>query len=225
MAILEEETFKKFGYYASDLTQKSNKKIVVVCDNCDKVREIINYNYRDLCRSCSMKGKKGYMSGKHHSEEVKKKISKALKKRFKSEKNNFFGKHHTKEAKEKISKFNKGKFAGENSPHWKGGISFEPYCHKFNDEFKQYVRVKFGNVCFLCNKTEEENGQRLSVHHVNYDKTCGCAETEEAKKEDNKSCQFVPLCRSCNSKVNTNRDLWERRIKNEMKNKLNGWFI
>ena len=114
---------------------------------------------------------------------------------------------------------------GENAPNWKNGTSFEPYCHKFNEEFKQYIRAKFGNVCFLCDKTEEENGQKLSVHHVNYDKYCGCAETEEDKKADDKSCQFVPLCRSCNSKVNGNRELWERRIKNEMRNKLNGWFI
>lgn len=132
-------------------------------------------------------------------------------------------------------KQNRGKFCskkcmkkylqGENSPAWKGGISFEPYCQKFNEQFKQYIRAKFGNICFLCDRTEEDNGQRLSVHHVNYDKACGCAETEEDKKVDDETCQFVPLCRSCSSKVNGNRDLWERRIKTKMKNKLNGWFI
>lgn len=114
---------------------------------------------------------------------------------------------------------------GENNASWKGGISFEPYCEKFNDEFKEYVRTKFGRVCFLCGKTEEENGRKLDVHHVNYNKACGCAETEEDRKTDDELCQFVPLCRSCNSKVNGNRDLWERRIKNEMRNKLNGWYI
>ena len=114
---------------------------------------------------------------------------------------------------------------GINNPSWKGGISFEPYCHKFNEEFKQYIRTKFGNVCFLCGKTEEENGRKLSVHHVNYDKNCGCAETEKNRKVDDEKCQFVPLCISCNSRVNKNRSLWELRIKNMMKNKLNGWYI
>lgn len=117
--------------------------------------------------------------------------------------------------------FNRGK----NSPAWKGGISFEPYCSKFNEEFKKYIRAKFDNVCFLCGKTEEENGRKLDVHHVNYDKNCGCAETKEDKKAEDESCQFVPLCRSCNSKVNKNRALWELRIKNKMKNKLYGWYI
>lgn len=106
---------------------------------------------------------------------------------------------------------------GEANPAWKGGISFEPYCTKFNFAFKEYIRDKFGRVCFLCSKTEEENGERLSVHHVNYDKECMC--------NDNLTCQFVPLCRSCNSKINGNRKEWEAKIKAMMRNKLNGWYI
>lgn len=114
---------------------------------------------------------------------------------------------------------------GEKSPGWKGGISFGKYCPKFNEEFKEYIRAKFDNVCFLCGKTEEDNGQKLSVHHVNYDKACGCAETEEDRKVDDNACQFVPLCRSCNSRVNKDRDKWELYFKNKLKNKLNGWYI
>jgi len=107
--------------------------------------------------------------------------------------------------------------AGENNQNWKGGLSFEPYCFKFNREFKEYIRNKFGRICFLCKKTEEENGRRLSVHHVNYNKNCGC--------DDDNTCQFVPLCTGCNNKVNSNRNMWETKIKAKMRNKLNGWFI
>jgi hypothetical protein len=114
---------------------------------------------------------------------------------------------------------------GENHHNWKGGVSFEPYCLKFNKKFKNYIRAKFGNVCYLCGKTVEENGEKLSIHHVNYNKACGCANTEEDRKTDNNECQFVPLCRSCNSKMNKDRDKWEKHIKNKMKNKLNGWYI
>jgi len=107
--------------------------------------------------------------------------------------------------------------SGKNNPQWRGGISFKPYCPKFNNEFKEYIRDKFGRICFLCDKNEEENEQKLSVHHVNYNKNCGC--------DDDETCQFVPLCRSCNSKVNKNREEWEAKIKAMMKNKLNGWYI
>jgi len=106
---------------------------------------------------------------------------------------------------------------GKNNPTWKGGVSFKPYCHKFNSAFKEYIRDKFGRVCFLCSKTEGVNGQRLSVHHVNYNKDCGC--------DDDLTCQFVPLCVGCNTKVNNNREMWEAKIKQKMQNKLNGWYI
>lgn len=106
---------------------------------------------------------------------------------------------------------------GENNSQWQGGLSFEPYCSKFNFAFKEYIRDKFGRVCFLCPTTEAENGRRLSVHHVNYNKDCGC--------DNDETCQFVPLCISCNSKVNINREIWEKRIKNKMRNLLKGWYI
>lgn len=201
MVILEEETFKKFGYYPRDLTPKSHKKILVACDACGKIRVVRKDGYSALCKNCVKKSK-------YLSEETRRKISEANKLR-------------SEETLRKIGEANKG----EKNGNWKGGISFEPYCPRFNNEFKEYIRNKFGRSCFLCDKTEEENGKKLSVHHVNYDKNCGCAETEEDKKADDKTCQFVPLCNSCNSRVNTNRKLWERRIKNEMKNKLNGWYI
>jgi len=39
------------------------------------------------------------------------------------------------ETKLKLSKANRGK----NNPAWKGGVSFEPYCIQFNNEFKERV--------------------------------------------------------------------------------------
>lgn len=92
---------------------------------------------------------------------------------------------------------------GENSPAWKGGVSFEPYCPKFNEAFKESIREKFDRVCFLCPTTEEENGRKLDVHHVNYDKSCLC---------DDAKCEFVPLCVSCHIKTNYNRGYWENLI-------------
>jgi uncharacterized protein (DUF983 family) len=93
--------------------------------------------------------------------------------------------------------------SGENNHGWQGGISFEPYCPKFNEAFRESIREKFGRICFLCPTTEEENGTKLSVHHVNYDKNCLCNDSD---------CEFVPLCMPCHLKTNFNREYWEEMI-------------
>jgi len=264
--ILEEETFKKFGYYPQDLTPRSSRKILAICDDCGKIRETTKHDYGIRCRSCANKVNKveknqsicrecgiafetypsdikrghGIFCSRKCSDKWK--IGKSCHKNLKSGKS-----HHrwkggrTEQICQQCGKVfkiylsctkrNRGKFCsrkckgiwqsenthGKNSPHWQGGISFEPYCQKFNNEFKEYIRNKFDRVCFLCQKTERENGRKLSVHHVNYNKGCGC--------DNDGTCQFVPLCISCNSKVNKNRSEWETKIKAKMRNKLNGWYI
>ena len=272
MVILEEETFKKFGYYSWEWKPKSVKTIIVACDKCGKIRAIRKGSYYGLCRSCAAKGK----SSSVKTSRIRKTCLTCGKpimvclsqiKRGKGKycslqcagiawaKNNT-GENNSNwkggEIKRKCEicgkefivarsriKDNTGKYcsykcagvattkyrSGKNSSSWKNGVSFEPYCYKFNESFKQYIRSKFNNVCFLCGKDEEENGKYLSAHHVNYNKNCGCAETEESRKIDNALCQFVPLCTSCNSKVNSNRDKWEKYFKDKLRNKLNGWYI
>ena len=137
--------------------------------------------YRTLCRSCSHKGKT-------ITDEAKRKIGEGNK-----------GKTHTDESKRKMRDAHKG----DKSHFWKGGISFEPYCIKFNAAYKRMIRERFNNVCFLCGKWEKDNGRALDVHHVNYNKDCGC---------DGSMCICVPLCRSCHTKTNSNREYWERKI-------------
>lgn len=38
--ILEEETYKQFGYYPKDLSEKSGRRVVAKCDDCGKLRNI-----------------------------------------------------------------------------------------------------------------------------------------------------------------------------------------
>jgi len=85
---------------------------------------------------------------------------------------------------------------GDDALNWKGGISFVPYCHKFNDDLKEKIRERDGRICQLCTMTEEENGQKLSVHHVHYDK-------------ENCAPDLISLCRGCNATVNSDRDYYE----------------
>lgn len=87
--------------------------------------------------------------------------------------------------------------SGPNSPSWRGGISFEPYCPKFNTSLKEDVRTKFGRRCFLSGT--EENGRRLSVHHCDYLKSQGCR---------GQRWSLLPLDHGWHMKTNFNRWYW-----------------
>jgi len=95
----------------------------------------------------------------------------------------------------------RAKQARENNPNWKGGVSFEPYCPKFSKRFKERVRLFFGNICVECGT--KQNGIKLSVHHVNFNKKSCC---------DNSVPLFVPLCHDCHAKTNYKRDYWEKHF-------------
>jgi hypothetical protein len=104
------------------------------------------------------------------------------------------GRKHTPEAIENMRNAHKTKeyfekMGGPNNPNWQGGISYGAYCYKFNEKFKEKIRWQYNRNCFLCSMDEEENGRRLSVHHVNHNKDCLC----------NGSCEFVPLCNKCHA--------------------------
>jgi hypothetical protein len=112
MVILEEETYKKFGYYPSELKPKSRKRILVKCDICKSTREIRKDAYHSLCISCARKGKRHSTQsrlkmslsqiGHCHSEETKQKIREAQK-----------GRHHSERAKQKIREARKGTHPSE----------------------------------------------------------------------------------------------------------------
>lgn len=88
------------------------------------------------------------------------------------------------------------RFSGMNSPHWLGGISREPYAWTFNEELKEAIRRRDGYHCQRCNKTQIENGRKLDVHHIDYNKRNSDPEN------------LTALCRGCNGRVNTNRPYW-----------------
>lgn len=121
------------------------------------------------------------------------------------------GKKYSQEHCQNISKSLKGKYCGVNSSAWKGGVSYEPYCVLFNNEFKERVRENYGRKCVECGK--EENGKKLSVHHVNFDKSSCCSDVKPL---------FVALCASCHAKTNYNREYWEERYTKLINEKYNG---
>jgi len=94
------------------------------------------------------------------------------------------GKPLSKETREKLSVCHRG----EKSHTWKGGISFLPYCPKFDRHRKRAVRDFFG-VCICCG--EKDYKWALSVHHIDHNKDQGC---------NGIPFNLVPLCASCHGK-------------------------
>lgn len=118
------------------------------------------------------------------------------------------GHKHSMETLEKISKSRIGLNTGENNPSWRGGISFEPYCSKFNNQLKKKIRQRDNGTCQLCGI--KENGRKLDVHHIHYDKP-------------NCEPDLIALCQKCNCKVNHNRDYYESLFMNNLKERGLTW--
>jgi len=184
-------------------------------------------------------GEKHPMFGKHLSEETKRKMSLAVKEHPSrgGSKPGFMsdearrklselrkGKPLSEETRRKLSEGAKGRqfseetrrknseahFGARNSA-WCGGTSFEPYCERFNEDFKERVRAWFEYRCVLCSASQ--NGKRLSVHHVTYNKQTCCDHSEPL---------FVALCASCHNKTNRNRTEWEPYLNQLIMEKFDG---
>lgn len=99
----------------------------------------------------------------------------------------------------------KEKLIGKNANNWQGGKSFEPYSAAFNNQLKNYIRIRDNNKCQnpdCFNKT-----QILNIHHIDYNKI-NCSEFN-----------LILLCTSCNSRANFNRNSWETLYKEIIKSK------
>jgi hypothetical protein len=92
---------------------------------------------------------------------------------------------------------------GTNNPNWNNGISYEPYCPKFNNDLKRRIRTFFDYQCIICGKSTDENNEELCCHHVEYNKASCC---------DGKEVHFAAACRKCHSRMHgsqRNREMWQ----------------
>lgn len=92
----------------------------------------------------------------------------------------------------------------ENNPNWKGGKSYEVYGFEFTKKLKEKIRNLFNRKCAECGYSEEQLGYKLSIHHIDYNK--------KNNKEDN----LIPLCVSCHTQTNFNRDDWVKYFRKEL---------
>ena len=114
------------------------------------------------------------------------------------------GKTHFKKGQKS---WNKGKICpqltGKNNGSWMDGRSFEPYSIEFNESLKEQARKRDNYICRECNYTQEELGQKLDIHHIDYDKQNNCLDN------------LISLCRSCHAKTCFNRENWTMYYKNK----------
>jgi len=98
---------------------------------------------------------------------------------------------------------------GENHPNWQGGLSFEPYCPKFDDDLRQRIRAFFGYHCIACGKSQQENvtktgrSFKLHCHHVEYNKHACC---------DGEPVHFAALCNKHHAQTGRDRARWEAML-------------
>ena len=181
-----------------NISPQSNKKVWAVCIQCGKGRWTRYQSYRHLCGSCSKYGDRC-------SEESRKKM-RDNHADFSGENGPMFGKHMSEESRIKMSCNMQGITPEEFTGFLSDGL-YGKYCSKFNETLKERIREKYGRKCLLCQLTEKENikkyGRKLPVHHVDYNKQCGC---------DGNECRLVPLCSKCHPKTNANRSRWEQVI-------------
>lgn len=88
----------------------------------------------------------------------------------------------------------RGDFKGANNPNWQDGSSITSYSYEFTKTKKRKI---FERDNFICQKCLSYPNNSLTAHHIDYDK----------KNADEHN--LITLCRSCNSKVNINRDFWK----------------
>lgn len=198
-----EGTFVKFGYDGSGLKPHSNKPVVRVCDGCGKV-SVVYFSQRDMkCKSCAG-------VGRQFSAATRAKLSAANS----GEKHPNYGKSMSPEMREMLRVANTGikrtfdermrtsaTKQGVDITDWEGFATDVNYCYKFDEACRESNRARYDRACFICGKTEANNGQKLCVHHVDMDKTQGC---------NNHAWKLIPVCRGCHNHLHTKT--WQMRI-------------
>ncbi len=157
------------------------------------------------------------LKGRKHTPEHRQNISTGVNKRYedpefralqlRKNREAHLGKKHTVEQRARqshgikkawVDPEHKKKKAGQNHWNWKGGISNNSYEPEFNEELRLVIRTRDSFYCQYCGVAEGDLGERLAVHHIDYDKS------------NNHFSNLISLCRACNVRANYTRLFWEK---------------
>lgn len=140
--------------------------------------------------------------GHIHSNEQKRNISKSLKGHkgyWTGKKRTFTGKKHSEETKKKISLTLINNYIQENHYNWQGGKSKEEYGFEFNNFLKEKIRERDEYKCKICGIKQRDlidsNNKKYSliIHHINFN------------KKDNNINNLISLCRRCHIRLHNGK--------------------
>lgn len=188
--ILEEETYRKFGYYLADLPPHSTKEVVCVCDDCGKnIYRTWDHARRSKHHFCDTGGcyakwlsreRRGDKSPLYRKLKV---ICNNCGKTIERSPSNI-KQHNFCNRKCKGEWLTKNK-QRENSPSWKGGLVTIKclFCDKEKEVRPDQIRKGWGKFCSpSCNR----KAQRMPRHHTKPELIF-----EEICKKNNLPFQFV----------------------------------
>jgi len=207
--------FKKRGYVLLSTEYKSSKqKLKALCSKKHLIEiRYSNFQQGQRCRKCADENKKKTI--KEVRREFEKRRYTLQSKKYKSNKQKLEV-HCPKKHSIKITygSFQRGQGCGKcyrennkgsNNPRWNGGTSFEPYPVEFTKSLKKEIKKRDDYKC--QNPDCFKKSKRLCVHHIDY------------IKENCNSTNLITVCISCNSRANTDREMWKLKYQNIIKEK------
>ena len=93
---------------------------------------------------------------------------------------------------------------GELSPLYINGEGNFPYSIEFTDILKISIRDRDNHECQICHIKEEELNEKLSIHHIDYN------------KQNCNPKNLISLCNPCHIKTNHNRENWIEYFEEEL---------
>jgi hypothetical protein len=213
-----------------EIREKISKSHIGIKHTEETKKKLSEYNKKHSYFLGKLNPRKGKTLIEVYGKEKAEEITRNNIEKHMGSRNSFFGKSPTEEHRNKIRQKRLGKNFGiigekhgmygrilDKNPAWLGGLSFEPYCPKFNKEFKGMIRKRDNYQCFNCGMSEQNHiiskGQVLTVHHIDYNK----------KNTTEYNC--CTLCNKCHIKTNIEREYWTSFFRNKI-NKMviyNGW--
>lgn len=209
-------TRRKLGSFISwsdGLTKHTDKRVAKIAEKLKGRKpspESIEKHRQKMIGKHIWKGKIHPMAGKHHTQETKEKIRKAMKGRPSWCKSLTKHDHPSlmSASQKKTGKptWNKGKpfLALEKNPRWRNGASFEPYGQAFNNTLKAQIRARDRFRCQECFRHQSELPCKLHVHHIDFN------------KKNNSPDNLISLCRNCHMQIGFNQKDWIEYFKDRL---------